>query len=138
DPAVAGYGYLLGLHAFGLEETGDYRAAEREGRKAVEINPRDAWGVHAVAHVMDSEDRYREGIEWLSSLESHWNAANNFRYHLWWHRALMHLAQGELDEALALYDERMWDPESDEYLDLCNDAALLARLEIAGAVVGER
>jgi tetratricopeptide (TPR) repeat protein len=138
DPSVCGYGYMLGLHAFGLEETGDYRAAEKEGRKAVEINPRDAWGVHAVAHVMDSEDRYREGIEWISSLEPYWNAANNFRYHLWWHRALMHLARGDHEEALALYDERMWDPASDEYLDLCNDAALLARFELAGLDVGQR
>lgn len=138
DPSVSGYGYVLGLHAFGLEETGDYRVAEQQGRKAVEINPRDAWGVHAVAHVMDSEDRYREGIEWIRSLEPHWNAANNFRYHLWWHRALMHLARGKNEEALALYDERMWDPASDEYLDLCNDVALLARLELAGVDVGER
>jgi tetratricopeptide (TPR) repeat protein len=138
DPSVSGYGYVLGLHAFGLEETGDYHGAEEQGRKAVEINPRDAWGVHAVAHVMDSQDRYREGIEWIRSLEPCWNASNNFRYHLWWHRALMHLARGENEEALALYDERMWDPASDEYLDLCNDTALLARLELTGVDVGER
>lgn len=138
DPAVPGYGHVLGLHAFGLEETGDYRAAEAAGRQAVEINPRDAWAVHAVAHVMDSEDRYREGIDWIRSLEPCWDAANNFRYHLWWHRALMHLARREYDEALALYDERLWDPDSEEYLDLCNDVALLARLELSGIDVGNR
>lgn len=136
--SMPAYGYVLGMHAFGLEETGDYRAAERAGRAAVEMNPRDAWAVHAVAHVLDSEDRYREGIRWIASLEEHWSGANNFRYHLWWHRALMHMGVGEHDEALALYDERMWDPASDEYLDLCNDAALLARLELAGLDVGDR
>lgn len=136
--SAPGYGYLLGMHAFGFEETGNYRAAEQRGRKAVELNARDAWAVHAVAHVMDTEKRYAEGIDWIESLEPHWNAANNFRYHLWWHRALMHIARGEHDAALAMYDARIWDPQSDEYLDLCNNAALLARLELKGVDVGER
>ena len=48
------------------------------------------------------------------------------------------LGLGEAEAALALYDERVCDPASDEYLDLCNDAALLQRLEIAGLGVGER
>lgn len=138
DAAMPGYAYLLGIHAFGLEETGDYRAAEKSGRTAVELNPRDRWAVHAVAHVMDSEERYAEGLEWLEALEPHWSGAHNFRYHLLWHRALMHLGRGEHEQALALYDERLWDPESDEYLDLCNDASLLARLELAGVDVGDR
>ena len=138
EPAMPGYGYLLGIHAFGLEETGDYRAAEKAGRAAVALNPRDRWAVHAVAHVMDSEQRYDEGIAWLEALEPHWSAAHNFRYHLWWHRALMYLGRSEPDRALAIYDERLWDPASDEYLDLCNDASLLARLELAGVEVGDR
>ena len=138
DPALPGYGFVLGMHAFGLEETGDYAAAEKAGRAAVEMNPCDAWAVHAVAHVMDSAARPREGVEWLQSLEPSWSAGHNFRYHLWWHRALMHLALGDHAGALALYDERLWDPSSDEYLDLCNDAALLARLELRGVDVGSR
>ena len=35
DARVAGYGFVLGCHAFGLEETGDYAAAERAGREAI-------------------------------------------------------------------------------------------------------
>ncbi|MCH7865445.1 MAG: tetratricopeptide repeat protein, partial [Proteobacteria bacterium] len=31
-----------------------------------------------------------------------------------------------------------WDPDSDEYLDLCNDVSLLLRLELRGVPVGER
>jgi hypothetical protein len=33
DAGVPGYGFVLGCHAFGLEETGDYAAAERAGRR---------------------------------------------------------------------------------------------------------
>jgi tetratricopeptide (TPR) repeat protein len=136
--AAPGYGFVLGMRAFALEESGDYAAAEKSGRRAVDLNPDDPWAVHAVAHVCESQDHHADGIDWIKSLEPHWSQANNFRYHIWWHRALMHLDRGELDEAVRLYDECLWDPQSDEYLDLCNDAALLLRLEILGRDVGGR
>jgi hypothetical protein len=43
--ATAGFGFLLGCHAFSLEETGQYELAERIGRRAVELEPEDAWGL---------------------------------------------------------------------------------------------
>ena len=138
DESVPGYAAVLGMRAFGLEESGAYDEAERAGRRAVELNPDDPWAVHAVAHVLEMQDRAREGVAWIRGLERRWDACNNFRYHLWWHLALMHLGLGEPEAALALYDERVWDPASDEYLDLCNDAALLQRLELAGLDVGDR
>ena len=138
DESVPGYAAVLGMRAFGLEESGAYDEAERTGRRAVELNPDDPWSVHAVAHVLEMQDRAREGVTWIRQLERRWDACNNFRYHLWWHLALMHLGLGEPEAALALYDERVWDPASDEYLDLCNDAALLQRLELAGLDVGDR
>ncbi len=137
DEAAPGWGFVLGMRSFAYEECGDYRTAEEVGRLAVETTPDNPWAIHAVAHVMEMEGRSAEGIEWIAGLEPHWTPANNFRYHLWWHRALMHLNRGETDEVLRLYDEDLWDPESDEYLDLCNDALLL-RLELEGVDVGDR
>jgi hypothetical protein len=84
------------------------------------------------------QERRREGIDWINGLEPHWSAANNFRYHLWWHRALAHLALDDVKTVIDLYDRTLWDPTSDEYLDLCNDVALLVRLELVGIDVGER
>ncbi|MGH8631682.1 MAG: tetratricopeptide repeat protein [Burkholderiales bacterium] len=138
SPSVPFCGYVMSLYAFGLEETGRFADAERIARQAVETNPRDAWGVHTVAHVAEALDRYRDGIEFLQQTEAHWNAANNFRYHLWWHRALLHLGLDERDAVLAMYDEKLWDPESDEYLDLTNDISTLQRLEILGVDVEDR
>ncbi len=46
--------------------------------------------------------------------------------------------EGKLDEALRLYDERVWADGSSENLSLCNDISMLARLEIAGVDVGAR
>jgi tetratricopeptide (TPR) repeat protein len=138
DAAVPGYGYVLGMQAFALEENGDYAAAERIGRRAIELQPFDGWATHAVAHVMEMQERRQEGIDWLVGLQPHWIEENNFRLHLWWHRALMHLALDDTQAVLDLYDRMLWDPTSDEYLDLCNDVALLARLELAGLDVGDR
>ena len=137
-PAIPGYGFVLGMRSFACEESGDYRTAEVVGREAVKHNPDDPWAIHAVAHVMEMEDRRCEGAAWITSHEDHWLPANNFRFHLWWHRALIHLEVGDLDEVLRLYDENLWDPTSDEYLDLCNDAAILLRLEMLGVDVGGR
>ena len=55
DDSVPGYGYVLGMHAFGLEEMGDYPRAEERGRQALGLNPRDPWAIHAVAHVMEMQ-----------------------------------------------------------------------------------
>jgi tetratricopeptide (TPR) repeat protein len=138
DERAPGYGHLLALHAFGLEESGDYAGAERAGRRATEINPADPWAVHAVAHVMEMQDRPAEGAAWIETLAPHWDTANFFRFHLWWHLALMHWSDGRPEKALALYDSHVWADGSSENLSLCNDISMLARLELAGVDVGGR
>jgi tetratricopeptide (TPR) repeat protein len=132
-------GFVLGMYAFGNEEAGDYATAERFGRRAVALNPADAWSVHAVAHVMEMQGRHTEGIRWVSGLEESWSTTNNFRFHLYWHRALYHLEREEFDVVFDLYDRYVAsDIETDMYLDICNAAALLWRLEMYGRDVGSR
>jgi tetratricopeptide (TPR) repeat protein len=138
DAGTPGYGHLLALHAFGLEESGDYAAAEHAGRRATEFNPADPWAVHAVAHVMEMQGRAAEGATWIETLAPHWDAANFFRFHLWWHLALMHWGADRPEETLALYDTRVWAGGSSENLSLCNDISMLARLELAGVDIGSR
>lgn len=141
-PAYRGHaleGYVKGMYAFGLEEAGDYALAERIGREAVEINHRDLWATHAVAHVMQMQARPAEGVDWLQSLRPNWGDGNNFRYHLYWHEALFHLSRRDLERALAIYDGEVGPAvEEDFYLDMCNAASLLLRLEALGHDVGDR
>lgn len=133
------YGFLLGMYAFGHEESRDYAAAERLGREAVELNPEDGWSVHAVAHVLEMQERHAEGIDWVQGLEPSWSKGNNFRFHLVWHRGLYHLERGEYDVVLRLYDEHIVsDIGSEFYLDICNACSMLWRLEMHGQDVGDR
>ena len=131
-------GYLMGCHAFALEETGDYAAAEAQGRAALWTAPDDAWGLHAVAHVYDMTGNARGGIDWLDGREAAWAHCNNFRYHVWWHRALMHLDLGETEQVLALYDTEIRKDRTDDYRDISNAASLLSRLELDGIDVADR
>ncbi len=133
------YGYLLGMKSFGLEETGDYKEAESAGKQAVEINKTDIWAAHAVAHVFQMQGRTEDGIAWVSGLLENWKESNNFVYHLHWHKALFHIGAGELDKALNIYDTNLTECLTDDfYLDVCNAAALLWRLEMHGLSVDDR
>jgi hypothetical protein len=132
------HGYLLGMHAFGLEECGDYRAAEVAGRRAVEISHADTWAIHAVAHVLEMEGRQNEGVAWLKGLQPHWQAAPSLAVHQWWHLALFLIERGRLDEVLEIYDRHIWGKPSTALLDLVDAAALLWRLQLAGTDVSKR
>ncbi|HEV7705326.1 MAG TPA: tetratricopeptide repeat protein [Gemmatimonadaceae bacterium] len=136
--AVPGYGYVLGCHAYALEETGEYTRAEAIGRLATDINPGDIWAAHAVAHVAEMEGRLHDGLAWISSQSGHWSSCNNFTFHLRWHEALLHLDLERNARVLTLYDDVVRRPESDEYLDMANAVSLLWRLEQAEVDVGTR
>jgi tetratricopeptide (TPR) repeat protein len=135
---VPGEALIHGCHAFDCEEAGDLGRAERIGRAAVEREPLDLWGTHAVAHVLEMEGRAAEGIAWLQACEPHWGGANPFIGHVWWHKALFHLTLGQLDQALALYDGAVAGGCSDDTLDLANAISLLWRLQDQGVAIGER
>ncbi|WP_377841549.1 tetratricopeptide repeat protein [Bosea sp. UC22_33] len=130
-------GFVHGCHAFALEERGFYAQAERVGRRAVALSPRDAWGRHAVAHVLEMTGRTEEGIAWLGDGRDIAHA-NNLRFHIFWHLALFRLERGETGEVLRLYDEEIRAEPTDDYRDIANGASLLARLDYAGVDVGER
>ena len=130
---------------FPLEETGDYAAAERLGRRAVELDPAEVWGAHAVAHVLEMQRRPDDGLAWLAALEPHWNGKGAFLHHLWWHQAMFRLARREFDAVLELYDRKFRNLSSplvaampDFYVDVQNAASMLLRLELRGVHTGER
>lgn len=124
--------------AFGCEEGGDYARAEALGRAAVAADPNDVWGIHAVAHVLEMQGRDEEGIAWYREREPDWAPSNFFAIHNAWHWALFHLDLVDGAGALAVYDRLIRPTRQSILLNLCDAAALLWRLELAGTEVGDR
>lgn len=138
NEGLPGYGFILGSYAFALEESGAYDRAEAAGRRSVEINPADAWGAHATAHVLEMQCRSAEGEAFLAGLEPHWGRIHNFKHHAQWHRALFMLDMGRYQDCLAQYDAKVWTDIAGDYLDISNGVALLWRLQEEGVDVGDR
>jgi hypothetical protein len=131
--------FILGLYAFGLEETGDLKRAEHFGREALARNPRDAWATHALAHVMESANRHEEGVGFLKSTRANWAPAHFMAHHNGWHLALFLIEQRRFDEVLSDYDRFTASKLADDAtLDRVDAASLLWRLELAGVDVGDR
>ncbi len=138
NASVPGYSYLLGMHAFGLEECNQYADAETAGRRALELEPRDGWAVHAVTHVMEMTGRVDEGIAWLESRREDWAPENGFAFHNFWHLALYRLDRQEYDAVLALYDSNIYAKPLDICVVLVDATSLLWRLNLEGITVGMR
>jgi len=67
EVASPGYASVLAMYAFGLEENGQYRRAEKIARRALALDPRHPGAIHVVAHVMEMQWRAREGLEFLAA-----------------------------------------------------------------------
>ena len=131
--------YAHGMIAFALEQNHRLREAEQEGLHAAEIAIDDAWAHHAVAHVMETEGRAKEGARWLDHCAHTWEKKGTFiRDHNWWHSALFRLALGEHDEALAIYDARLWGEWPEFPQEQIGAVSMLWRLELRGADTGDR
>ncbi|MER9630812.1 tetratricopeptide repeat protein [Mesorhizobium sp. M0296] len=135
---MPGYHAILGMQAFGLEEMGDYARAEKLGRTAVDLEPRDGWAQHAVAHVMEMQSRQKDGILWMRANPEAWTRESFLQVHNWWHLALFHYDLGETDEVLALYDGPIYGERSTLALNMVDASAILWRLHLGGVDVGER
>lgn len=139
DPAHPNHGYVRGMYAFGLEESGNYQLAEQHGLAAVGANPDDVWAIHAVTHVYEMQGRIDEGIRFLRGSEANWGSGNLFTVHNWWHLALYLLEAERSDEALAIYDRQVHnDASAGVPLEMVDASALLWRLQLDGIATGDR
>jgi tetratricopeptide (TPR) repeat protein len=136
--ALPGYHAVLAMHAFGLEECGDYQRAEHAACAALSLDAFDARAHHVMAHVFEMTGRADAGVRWMDEHIACWGADTVVATHCWWHVALFQLERGQLDRALALYDQRIRAGHSSEIADLIDAAALLWRVQLRGGDAGAR
>ncbi len=138
DASLPGYSYVLGMHAFGLEEMNQYPEAEATALGALSIQPKDGWAVHAAVHVMEMRGRIEDGINFLVTREIDWAPGNGFAFHNFWHLALFYLDGAHHDRALSLFDRHVHPEPASFLLPLIDATALLWRLHLEDVDVGDR
>jgi tetratricopeptide (TPR) repeat protein len=135
---LPGYHAVLAMHAFSLVESAHYQRAADIGLHALQLNPLDARAYHALAHVYEMTENPTAGVRWMNDRAAFWTGDTVVATHCWWHLALFHLALGEIDRALVLYDEHVRAGHSPEVADMIDASALLWRIELLGANTGGR
>lgn len=137
-PHYAGVPFFDGLHAFALEQAGRCDEAVRLAEAAITRNPRDAWGVHALAHALYEQAVFDTGITRLPPATDACTGLNWFHNHLVWHLALMHFAKGDFERASAIGRAAFERAPSAIAGDLHDSISLLWRLTLVGQDVGDR
>jgi tetratricopeptide (TPR) repeat protein len=138
DTKSTGAGFVLGCHAFALEEHGRYSEALATGQRAVALQPDDSWGLHAVSHVFEMRGDTTQGVDWLENSREAWSRCNNFSFHMAWHLGLLHLERGDHDRVLEIYDDEVRPHQTDDFRDMANAVSLLWRMKQSGVHVGDR
>jgi hypothetical protein len=132
------YPYVLGLHAFGLEENNLYPQAEDAGRRAMAADARVPWAVHAVAHVMEMQGRFEDGAAWLRQHQPGWADSSAFAGHLWWHMGLFRLEALDVPGVQRLIDAHLSGPTLQSLLQRLDAVSLLWRMHLLDLDVGAR
>jgi tetratricopeptide (TPR) repeat protein len=138
DASMSHYPAILAMYAFGLEENGAFRKAERLAHQALAIDPGHPPAIHVLAHVMEMEGRAREGLVFLAEREAAWLEGTDLSVHLAWHRALFHLQINEPDSALIVYDRQIASATGPDMASLADASALLWRLKLLDLALGDR
>src|ERR1700735_1489512 len=132
-------GFVHGMYAFGLEECNQYGQSADAGWRAVQTNPDDVWGIHAVVHTYEMQGQVPAGVRFMRERRADWAEGNFLNVHNSWHYALYLLQAGDTAGALAVYDRFLHHDGSDDIaLELLDATALLWRLWLEGADAGDR
>lgn len=63
------------------------------------------WAIHSIAHVYHETLRPEEGTKFLNGNEAYWKNNASLGVHVSWHKALNHIAVGDNEAALAMFDD---------------------------------
>jgi len=104
-----------GMLGFALQENGQFKEAEEICEEGLKLFPKDAHIHHCLAHIWYFEGRTDDALKRLLVFSNYWdNIMVFFRYHLWWHIALLYLDKHDFDVALKVLRDNCWDDDSKE------------------------
>ncbi|CAM9613383.1 unnamed protein product, partial [Discosporangium mesarthrocarpum] len=150
---AAGYPCVLGMHAFGLAETGAYLAAEESADTALAMGSDNMWALHAMSQAYELEARASEGCSLLTQQHSDWEKGGSLAPRVAWNLGIFQLergmnrrAQGTFDRYLCQGEEQRRrqsnkglggaPPPHASVVDLTDATNLLWRMDILGVDTG--
>ena len=124
--------HVCAVHAFSLEENRRFDEGLAFAERALLADPRDAWAIHAWAHVHYERGDNARGIEALPARIEPCDHLGYFRNHLLWHLALMHLADGRYEEVRRMFERVFGGAPVTVASDLQDSVSLAWRLDLFG------
>ena len=137
-PDTPGYGFVLGMHAFGLEECNEYDAAEAAALAAIECCADDVWAIHAATHIYEMRGQIEHGVQFLESSTERWAGDNGLAHHNWWHLGLLYLDLDQADRTLEILDSAVIPGAAGLSIGVLDSTSMLWRLQLLGYDVGDR
>jgi hypothetical protein len=95
--------YFLTFLGWARIETGDVAAGIAEVERSLSLNPRNAWGAHALAHGRYEAGDAEAGTAYLAGWLPEYDRRSQLHGHLSWHLALFELARDNPARAHEIY-----------------------------------
>jgi uncharacterized NAD(P)/FAD-binding protein YdhS len=104
--------WYLGLLAYGRTEQVRFHDAADLAEAALDADPSNGNGAHALTHVHYETDAHSAGLRWLSDWVDASGRTQRYRPHFQWHAALHELAMGDAAAAARRYAAHLAPPRS--------------------------
>ena len=134
-PAYGEDWWFLGAHGFARTEALGWKAGAPLIGRSLALEPRNAHGAHAWAHVFYERGEDEAGATFVERWMPDYPPEAALHCHLSWHRALFEMGRGRPDAALAIYESSIGPGRSlgSPFSTVVDAASLLWRRELAGA-----
>ena len=134
-PAYGEDWWFLGAHGFARTEALGWKAGAPLIERSLALEPRNAHGAHAWAHVLYERGEDEAGAAFVERWMPDYPTEAALHCHLSWHRALFEMGRGRFDVALDIYESSIGPGRSlgSPFSTVVDAASLLWRRELAGA-----
>jgi tetratricopeptide (TPR) repeat protein len=124
--------YFLTFLGWARIETGDVAAGIAEVERSLSLNPRNAWGAHALAHGYYEAGEAEAGAAYVAGWLPEYDRRSQLHGHLSWHLSLFELARDNPARAREIYADAIRLPvtHGPQVIKLADPAAFLWRCQI--------